>query len=192
MYRHFYSLFCQQRVFEMNWMQSRNGVSFPYYRFQFEGFSNQQLHFRSVQAKNGRRQGETSQLRAWFHEQVFKQWGNPASFFRFEHATLIIFHHFDTKQATDLDNYAYKIVIDAIKATNCIENDDYEHLSLHLKGLSSERAKLDCFVVPTGYELDFFEKNTFYKIAFSNFQEVTNEQIENEQLCRAQEQNWFY
>lgn len=170
---------------------SKNGVSYPYYRFQFEGFSNQQLHFRSTQAKNGRRQGETSQLRAWFREQTLKQWGNPSSFIRFEHATLIIFHHFDTKQTTDLDNYAYKIVIDAIKATNCIENDDYEHLSLCLKGLSSDQPRLDCFIVPAGYEGDFFECNPFYKIAFSAFREVTNEELEQEKLHAAEEQNWF-
>lgn len=175
----------------MQWILSRKGVSFPYYRFQFEGFSNQQLYFRSMQAKNGRRQGETNQLRAWFREQVLKQWGNPASFFRFEQAALIIFHHFDTKQATDLDNYAYKIVIDAIKGTNCIENDDYEHLSLCLKGLASEKPKIDCFIVPAGYEGDFFENNPFYKIAFSTFSKVTNEELEREKIRAAEEQNWF-
>lgn len=133
----------------------------PYYAFKYEGFSNSDLKIRSQSLRNNRQQIaklEKGTLREWFFNETHKQLDRSGDYFRFSKAILIIIHHFSTSKQTDLDNYDYKYMIDAIKSLQIIEDDSFHHLDIYSSGTQGTEDMLEGFLIPYGYLSNFIEK----------------------------------
>lgn len=139
----------------------------PYYAFQYRGFTNSDLKLRTQSLRNKRQQIakiDKSTLREWFFNETHKQLDRTGDYYRFSKAVLIIVHHFSTAKQTDLDNYDYKYMIDAIKSLQILEDDSFLHLELYTTGVQSDKDSIDCYLIPSGYLGSFLEKCTVHHL----------------------------
>ncbi|MFF5996499.1 hypothetical protein AAGS61_17445 [Lysinibacillus sp. KU-BSD001] len=144
-----------------------NEIRIPYYSFKYIGFKNSDLKMRAQSTRNDRQRIaklEKSTLREWFFNETHKQLDRTADYFRFSKAICIIIHHFSTKRATDLDNYDYKYVIDAVKSLQIIEDDSFHYLDLYTSGVQGEVDMLECYLIPSGYLSKFVDSNVIPKL----------------------------
>ena len=160
----------------------------PYYAFQYNGFSNSDLKLRTQSLRNKRQQIakiDKSTLREWFFNETHMQLDRTGDYYRFSKAILIIVHHFSTAKQTDLDNYDYKYMIDAIKSLQILEDDSFLHLELYTSGVQSDKDGIDCYLIPSGYLGSFLEKCTVHHLG----QVIANITPINEQILLAERQH---
>lgn len=135
----------------------------PYYAFRYQGFTNSDLKLRTQSLRKNRQQIaklDKSTLREWFFNETHNQLDRTGDYFRFSKAILIVVHHFSTAKQTDLDNYDYKYMIDAIKSLQIIEDDSFQHLELYTTGVQDSEDGIECYLIPKGYLTSFLEKCT--------------------------------
>lgn len=139
----------------------------PYYAFQYQGFTNSDLKLRTQSLRKNRQQIaklDKSTLREWFFNETHKQLDRTGDYYRFSKAVLIVVHHFSTAKQTDLDNYDYKYMIDAIKSLQIIEDDSFQHLELFTTGVQASEDGIECYLIPKGYLTSFLEKCTVHHL----------------------------
>lgn len=133
----------------------------PYYAFQYTGFNNSDLKLRTQSLRKNRQQIaklDKGTLREWFFNETHKQLDRTGDYYRFSKAVLIVVHHFSTAKQTDLDNYDYKYMIDAIKSLQIIEDDSFQHLDIYTSGVQASEDGLEGYLIPKGYLPSFLEK----------------------------------
>jgi len=147
-----------------------NEGEIPYYAFKYQGVKNSDLKMRTQSVRNNRQQIaklEKGTLREWFFNETHKQLDRSGDYYRFSKAILIVIHHFSTSKQTDLDNYDYKYLIDAIKSLQIIEDDSFHHLDIYSSGTQSTEDTLECFLIPNGYLSNFVDKCTAHNLSKS-------------------------
>lgn len=138
-------------------------ILIPYYQFTYTG---EEYHSVLRRHRNMAFNDGTS-INQHFLNLTLKQFGNPDSYTVFERATLYIVHYFTRSAAQekgiDLDNLAYKGLIDAIKKFGIIRDDTWYNLGLTIIGRpTASEEKIDAYVVPHGYETAFQENVLIY------------------------------
>ena len=139
----------------------------PYYAFQYTGFNNSDLKLRIQSLRKNRQQIaklDKGTLREWFFNETHKQLDRTGDYYRFSKAVLIVVHHFSTVKQTDLDNYDYKYMIDAIKSLQIIEDDSFQQLELYTTGVQDSEDGIECYLIPKGYLTSFLEKCTVHHL----------------------------
>ncbi|MGE7920665.1 hypothetical protein ACQKM9_17270 [Viridibacillus sp. NPDC093762] len=71
------------------------------------------------------------QAKKYYFEATSNSFDFKTNFVKFNKAIIHIRHHFKNKIIRDLDNRNRKYIIDAIRYANLIDDDDWQHLSLH-------------------------------------------------------------
>lgn len=160
----------------------------PYYAFQYKGFNNSDLKLRTQSLRQNRQQIaklDKGTLREWFFNETHKQLDRTGDYYRFSKAVLIVIHHFSTSKQTDLDNYDYKYMIDAIKSMQIIEDDSFQNLDIYTLGVQDKEDGLECFLIPKGYLSIFLEK-----CAIHHLQQVkASFTLINEQILMAEREH---
>lgn len=125
------------------------------------------------------------EYRAIIREYYFKAAMNAYEFnsipFRFNKATIIIQHFFKDKIIRDLDNRNRKFVIDAIRVTGLIKDDNYKVLRIVEEGFrTTEEPYVNVFLLASENFQDFLTyKDEFsqYAIAKERFADVEIEDV---------------
>ncbi|SOC21529.1 hypothetical protein SAMN05880501_1137 [Ureibacillus xyleni] len=176
---------------------SKNHESVPFYQFHYEGFENKYLKIRAKSLRDGQlrtaKSPKISNYREWFINETHKQLDTSQDYYRFEKAICIIVHGFSSFQASDLDNYDYKYVVDGIKSLQIIIDDSYKELSLMCIGQKSELDRITCYVVPEAYFIDFLAHG-FVPLdvpALSSYKLINPRILEEERFQLLEESKFF-
>lgn len=127
-----------------------NGLEIPFYYFEYEG-----NFYQDIYRKNAKYFHDGMRIKEFFANKTVEQLNSYSSKYTFRKAFMLIVHYFPDDRARDLDNYAYKPVIDSIRMTRVIEDDSWQNLSLFTLGDSSETERLEVYVVPFQYTIEF-------------------------------------
>jgi hypothetical protein len=128
-------------------------MEIPYYHFVYTGDI-----YRDLYRKNAKYFQDGTRIKEFFARNTVKQFNDYEVKYAFSKAFMVIVHYFPDDTARDLDNYAYKPVIDSIRMTKIIEDDNWQNLSLFTLGDRAEKEKLELFIVPFRYTVEFLFK----------------------------------
>lgn len=160
---------------------SVKGQNIPFYHFVFEG-----EFYKYLRIRNNRLLGDGTRINEHFLKGSFEQYDFNNTYYVFSRAVMIIIHYFTDLSKRDLDNNSYKPVIDGIRKTGIIPDDNWQDLSLMVLGdIVSEigaQERIEAFVVPHYYFIDFIaskviEPNIFKKFTSETIQ--TNKELKN-------------
>lgn len=141
-----------------------NGKEIPYYHFLYDENLHVLLRRKNYWKARSGKLPDGSTLLEFLAKETHRQFDfHNSNFPVFNRAVMLIIHYFRDNRIHDLDNFVYKPIIDNIRKTRIIKDDDYQSLSLFLVGQKDIKDCIEVFVIPYAYFLDFAKQN-FYKL----------------------------
>ncbi len=104
---------------------------FPVFQFSYDGL---------LPVYKGQDRELTAMIRNYYNQVTKDAYDFHQIDYRFDKAVIMIQHFFNDHSIRDLDNRNRKYIIDAIRHTGLIEDDNWKHLSIFEQGLSDERS----------------------------------------------------
>lgn len=156
-----------------------NGHEIPYYHFLYEDNLHVLLRRKNYWKARQATLENGMSLLEYLAKETDKQFNfNNANFPVFERAVMLIIHYFSDNRTHDLDNFIYKPIVDTIKKTRIIPDDNYKNLSLFYVGQPDTKDCLEVYLVPFSYFIEF---------ANQHFYELTDTFISKKQIRSIQE-----
>lgn len=129
-------------------------------------------------------------IREYYYEATFNLYDFTNVTAQFDNAVLIIEHHFNDSIIRDLDNRNRKYLIDAIRHTGLVNDDDYKNLSILEEGYETDKSPfLSVFLLEANNLSDFlvYKKNTPIKTMLNlvnrtNLQDIKNRHIAKKEM----------
>lgn len=152
---------------------SARGQRIPFYHFVFEG-----EFYKYLRIRNNRLLTDGARINEFFVKKSFEHYDFNNPYFVFNRAVMIIIHCFSDFSKRDLDNNCYKPVIDGIRKTGIIPDDNWRNLSLMILGDiisgSDKQERIETYIVPH----QFFKEFITSKVIDPNiFEKFTSEYI---------------
>lgn len=140
-----------------------DGEIIPYYHFLYEENLHVLLRRKKYWKARSNKLDDGSSLISFLMEETFSQFDSNADFPVFERAVMLIIHYFSDNRRHDLDNFVYKPIVDCIRKTRIIRDDDYSNLSIFSVGQQDIKDCIEVFLVPFAYFVDFANQH-FYEL----------------------------
>ena len=149
-------------MYVQNSFQVENEIV-PFYKFTYKKNIQMLLNRKEYWKKRNNRLPNGKFLMEYINEVTFSQINfkndkRPI----FEKAMMVFIHHFTDNRRHDLDNYVYKPIVDSVRLTKIIPDDNYKHLSFSYFGKKCNEEYIEVFIVPIQYYLDFCQQRLKY------------------------------
>lgn len=95
-------------------------------------------------------------VKQYYFEATANSYDYKNSLIRFEKAVIHIRHHYKNRIIRDLDNRNRKYIIDAVRYSNIIFDDNWQHVSLHEEAIYNPVCNcVEVFIVPAEHYIQF-------------------------------------
>lgn len=146
-----YDLYIGQNFVEKDKSKAKPYIIDDYYVFQFQYdgsmplYDQKDRHYQSI-------------IKDYYAQATYNMYNFGTVDMKFEKAVMIIQHFFPDRVIRDLDNRNRKYLIDAIRHTGLIKNDDFQHLSIFEEGIiTDEEPYVNVFLLEEKNFADFIK-----------------------------------
>jgi|GEM_PF-3264895 len=94
-------------------------------------------------------------IRNYYQRITFESYNYTAVKNQFSRAVLIIQHYFDDNRIRDLDNRNRKYIIDAMRHTGLVQDDNWKELSIIEEGLSDKQNHIQVYLLAEENKINF-------------------------------------
>lgn len=140
-----------------------DGKQIPYYYFIYDKnlhvLLRRKNYWKAIQTKLE----DGTYLIEYLMNETWKQFDDSENFYVFDRAFMLIIHYFSDNRIRDVDNFVYKPIIDCIKKTRIIKDDDFKNLALTTVGQPDIKDCIEVYLIPFWYYGDFIQKE-FYNL----------------------------
>lgn len=136
-----------------------DGKEILYYFFSYDKNIHALMRRRNYWKARSSELDDGSTLLRFLAKETFKQLDKNSNFPVFQHSVMIIIHYFADYRTHDLDNFIYKPIVDTIKRTLIIPDDDYSNLSIFNIGERDVQDRIEVYVIPHAFFVNFVMKN---------------------------------
>lgn len=137
------------------------GKKIPYYYFVYDKELHVLLRRRNYFKALHTKLDDGRSLVEFLMDETFRQFNNEENFYVFERAFMLVVHYFKDHFIRDIDNYVYKPIVDCIKKTRIIKDDDYSNLAFSYVGQKDIKDCIEVYVIPFLY-FGAFMRQAFY------------------------------